>query len=157
MPRWSFGWPLSSSLSHPKCDSMWVCAWCVSMLMHMFLCVCRNTHRGKCTKAKGQSQVLIFIFHLAWDRVSLFFICEYRTSWLEIRGLSYLSLPLATRAQELQPCASKPGFVWVPDPSACAANTAPLSLLTASSSIRVNGSKEFNLFINTVGCGSACF
>lgn len=129
---------------------------CVHAYAHVPVCVQEHTP-WQVYQGQRTTSGVDLIFHLAWDRVSLFFICEYRTSWLEIRGLSYLSLPLATRAQELQPCVSKPGFVWVPDPSACAANTAPLSLLTTSSSIRVNSSKEFNLFTNTVGCGSARF
>ena len=120
-------------------------------------CVCAGTHTmASVPRTKDNLRSWSSPFTL---RETLCFssVNTDHTSWLEIRGLSYLSLPLATQAQELQPCASKPGFVWVPDPSACAANTAPLSLLTTSSSIRVNGSKEFNLFTNTVGCGSARF
>lgn len=130
----------------------------VCMLMHVFLRVCRNTRHGKCIKAKGQPQVLFLTFHLVGDRVSLFFIALYTA--LADWGSGDPSISpshLTSQALELQTCASKPGFVWVLEPSACAANTVPLNLLTKSSSLRANDLKEFNLFTKTVGCGSACF
>lgn len=51
----------------------------IALYMYVIMCVCLC--RDACVEVLEQSQVLILIFHLVWDRVSCSPLCVYQASW----------------------------------------------------------------------------